>query len=174
MTTTATRTHSTTVLSKPARVRKTPKVSKQLEITDATPAATADKAKKAKASAKVKTFKDLGTWQAAYDLALAVGRQVETFPVSEKALSIQITDTTVSICSNIAEAFNHRSLVEKDCFYESAQGLLTKLANQLLVAHGLGYINTAQHEDLARRGSLTHWILGKLQRINHEWANDRG
>jgi len=119
----------------------------------------------------VKTFRDLRTWQSAYDLAVAVYRQCETFPKHEQyGLVSQMTRAAVSVCSNIAEGFGRRTYKEKDQFFGHAHGSLTELENQLLIARGVGYINTAQYEDLARRSDSTHWMLLKLQKINREWA----
>lgn len=122
----------------------------------------------------VKTFRDLGTWQVARDLAVAAHRLTELFPRDEPVLSNQITETSVGICSNIAQAFTHRSFTEKECFFEAAQGLLIRLENEFLIAQCLAYINQAQLDDMTRRISNTHWILVKLQKINQEWAKNRG
>ena len=118
----------------------------------------------------VKTFRDLGTWKAAYDTAIAVCRQCETFPEQAQVLAGQIAETAADICSNIAQGFGQRAITEKDCYYEAAQGLITRLDNQLLIAQGVGYISQAQYDDLARRFNNTHWILLKLQKISREWA----
>ena len=119
----------------------------------------------------VKTFKDLKTWQAAYDLAIAVYRQCETFPKYEQyGLISQMTRAAVSVCSNVAEGFGRRSIKEKDRFFAMAHGSLTELENQLLIAKGVGYINEGQYDDIARRSNGTHWMLLGLQKANREWA----
>lgn len=119
----------------------------------------------------IKSFKDLRTWQSAYELAIAIYRQCESFPKHEQyGLTSQMTRAAVSICSNVAEAFGRRTFKEKDQFFGTAHGSLTELENQLLIARGVGYITTPQYEDLARRLNSTHWMLLKLQKINREWA----
>jgi len=121
----------------------------------------------------IKSFKDLKTWQAAYDLAIAVYRQCESFPRHEQyGLTSQMTRAAVSVCSNIAEGFGRRKSNDKGQFYTVANGSLTELENQLMIARGVGYINSAQYLDLARRCGLTHRMLNALQKINTEWGKN--
>jgi len=126
------------------------------------------------AKTPIKTFRDLKTWQSAYDLAIAIYRQCELFPKHEQyGLTSQMTRVAVSICSNVAEGFGRRSSKEKDHFFARAHGSLIELQNQLLIARGVGYITTSQYEDLSRRSNTTLWTLIGLQKANQAWAAKR-
>ena len=119
--------------------------------------------------APLKSFKDLGTWQLAHELAVAVYRQCELFPAQEgSVLTCQMTQASVSACSSIAESFSNRG-EEREKLFNSAQAALTRLENYLFIALDLGFMSKAQCDDLTRRVSNTHWALLKLQKINREW-----
>ena len=47
----------------------------------------------------------------------------------------------VSITSNVAEGFSRRTTKDKIQFYTMAQGSLTELQNQLLIARDLNYLD---------------------------------
>lgn len=124
-----------------------------------------------KTKAPIKSSKDLKTWQSACGLAIAVYRQCELFTKHEQyGLVSQMTRAAVTVCSNIAEGFDRRGAAGKGKFYAIADGSLTELENQLLIARGVGYITTEQYLDIAKRSEMTHRMLHALQRINMEWG----
>jgi four helix bundle protein len=117
----------------------------------------------------VRSFKDLGTWQLARELAVAVYRQCELFPQqAASVLSCQMAQASVAACSNIAESFGRRG-EEREQSFNTAQAALNRLENYLYIALDLGFLNKAQCDDLVRRGGNTRWALVKLQKINREW-----
>lgn len=121
------------------------------------------------AKAPIRSFKDLGTWQLARELAVAVYRQCELFPQqAASVLSCQMAQASVAACSNIAESFGRRG-EQREQSFNAAQAALNRLENYLCIALDLGFLNKAQCDDLTRRCSNTHWALVKLQKINREW-----
>lgn len=119
--------------------------------------------------APVKSFRDLGTWQLAQELAVAVYRQCELFPVpAGSVLSCQMTQAAVRACSNVAESFNVRGEA-RDKLFNAAHAALTRLDSYTSIALELGYLSRGQAADLDRRCGLTRWTLLKLQKINREW-----
>jgi four helix bundle protein len=117
----------------------------------------------------VKSFRDLGTWQLAQELAVAVYRQCELFPVpAGSVLSCQMTQAAVSACSNIAESFIVRGEA-RDKLFNSALASLTRLDSYNSIGLELGFLSRGQAADLDRRCGLTRWTLLKLQNINREW-----
>lgn len=114
-----------------------------------------------------RSFRDLRVWQTAYKLTLEVYKLTETFPKYEQyGLGNQMTRAAVSVCSNIAEGFGRKSVKEKDRFYSIANGSLTELENQLLVAHGVGYVSKVELKRIAEVCVTTHKQLNVLQKVN--------
>lgn len=114
-----------------------------------------------------RSFQDLRVWQAAYSLAIEIYKLCEIFPRHEQyALTSQMCRSAVSVCSNIAEGFGRRSTKEKDQFYSIANGSLTELENQILIAKGVNYIKKEQYEKIFEQCELTHRMLVTLQKVN--------
>ena len=114
-----------------------------------------------------KSFRDLRVWQSAYGLALEIYKVCSTFPKHEQyGLGSQMTRAAVSVCSNIAEGFGRRGAKEKDQFYSVANGSLTELENQLLIAHGVKYISKDTLQVAAAKCATTHKMLSTLQKVN--------
>jgi four helix bundle protein len=119
--------------------------------------------------APLKSFRDLGTWQLAHELAVAVYRQCELFPAQEgNVLTCQMTQASVAVCASIAESFSNRG-EERERLFNSAQAALTRLENYLFIALDLGLMGKAACDDLVRRCGNTRRALLKLQKINREW-----
>lgn len=113
------------------------------------------------------TFRDVKAWQKAYDLTLAVYEIVKIFPKDELyGLTSQIKRAAVSVPSNIAEGFGRRSGREKDQFYSIAHGSLTEVENQLLIAHGVGYITDEQYLKIEPFIIESHKTLYGLRKAN--------
>ena len=67
-----------------------------------------------------------------------------------------------SITSNIAEGFGRHSSKERLQFYFLAQGSLTELKNQILIAKDVGYLNKTDFDSLAEQANMTHRLLQGL------------
>ena len=90
---------------------------------------------------KITNFKQLNSWQQSHFLVLTIYKISSTFPKQEQfGLTNQIRRAAVSITSNIAEGFSRQSFKEKIQFYAIAQGSVTELQNQLLIARDVGFI----------------------------------
>lgn len=117
----------------------------------------------------VRTFRDLRVWQSAYDVSIMIYKMTATFPKHEQfGLSSQMQRSAVSVCSNIAEGFGRKGSKEKDQFYSMANGSLTELENQLLIAQGVGYIDKSELSDVYDTCEITHKMLVALQQANKQ------
>jgi four helix bundle protein len=87
------------------------------------------------------TFRDLIAWQKAMELAAAVYRSTQGFPVEEKyGLTSQLRRAAVSVASNIAEGKGRSSDRDLMHFLSCARGSLYEVQTQLELARVLGYI----------------------------------
>lgn len=112
---------------------------------------------------RIKSFTDLHAWQEGHKLVLMVYKITKFFPKEEIfGLVSQMRRCVVSITSNIAEGFSRQSYKEKVQFYSIAQGSLTELQNQLLVARDVGLLTKQQFEELASQSIKVHKIVNGL------------
>lgn len=116
-----------------------------------------------KESGKIRSFTDLDAWKEGHKLVLAIYKATKEFPKEELfGLTSQMRRCSVSITSNIAEGFSRRSFKEKVQFYSIAQGSVTELQNQLLIAKDIGYMNQEKFTDIAEQTIKTHKIINGL------------
>jgi four helix bundle protein len=109
---------------------------------------------------KIISFTQLDVWQAAHALRLRIYMLTQTFPSDERfALISQIRRASTSVGSNIAEGFSRRTSNDKAHFYAIAQGSLTEVQDQLILARDLHYINEVHFRELAEKSVLTHKLL---------------
>ena len=86
------------------------------------------------------THKDLDVWKKSIDLVVLVYKICEKFPTHEKyGLISQLQRAAVSVPSNIAEGAGRNSTKEYIRFLSIAQGSLSELETQLIIADKLGY-----------------------------------
>ena len=115
----------------------------------------------------IRSFRDLRVWQDAFKLSIGIYKICEGYPEHEKyALSSQMRRAAVSVCSNIAEGFGRRGTKEKDQFYGMANGSLTELENQILIAEGVGYISKEFSDKFMSQCGKVHRQLITLQKVN--------
>lgn len=111
----------------------------------------------------IKSFTDLDAWKEGHKLVLMVYSTTKSFPKEERfGLTMQKRRCVVSITSNIAEGFSRQSYKEKAQFYSVAQGSVTELQNQLLVAKDIGYIPADEFQKLADQSVKVHKIINGL------------
>ncbi len=79
----------------------------------------------------------------------------------------------VSITSNIAEGFGRQTYKEKVQFYYQAQGSLTELKNQLLVAKDINYLNVENFSKIISQANITHRILQGLIKKSKTFINHK-
>jgi four helix bundle protein len=118
---------------------------------------------------KVKTYRDLETWQKAMDLVEEIYKESRSFPKEETyGLTSQIRRAAVSIPSNIAEGQGRDSTVEFLRFLSIAYGSLCELGTQLIIAQRLAYLNQQAYERLedlvARVGRLIPGLANSLRK----------
>ena len=112
---------------------------------------------------KIKSFTDLNTWKEGHTLVIGVYKVTKNFPREEIfALTSQMRRCAVSITSNIAEGFSRRSYKEKLQFCAIAQGSVTELQNQLLIAKDVGFLDQEEFKKLADQTVIVHKIINGL------------
>jgi len=116
-----------------------------------------------KENQKITKFTDLRAWQEAHKLVLMVYRATRKFPKEELfALVSQMRRAAVSITSNIAEGFSRQSYKEKIQFYFMAQGSLTELHNQIIIAKDVSYVDQADYGEFESQCIVVHKIINGL------------
>ena len=111
----------------------------------------------------IRSFTDLNAWKEGHKLVLIIYDITKSFPKEEVfGLVSQMRRCAVSITSNIAEGFSRQSYKEKAQFYSIAQGSVTELQNQLLIARDIGLITKEKFQQLAIHSITVHKIINGL------------
>jgi four helix bundle protein len=105
---------------------------------------------------KIKSFADLYAWQEGHKLLLMLYKETEIFPSKE-----------IFGSSNIAEGFSRNSNKEKCQFYCMAQGSVTELQNQLLIARDVGYLAKDKFMEMAKQTVIVNKLISGLKRIKN-------
>lgn len=96
-------------------------------------------------------------------MVLMIYRVTKDFPEEELfGLVSQMRRCAVSATSNIAEGFSRQSYKEKTQFYSMAQGSLTELQNQLLVARDVGFLTEEKFQEIAKQAVNAHKLISGL------------
>lgn len=112
---------------------------------------------------KIRLFTDLKAWQEAHKLVLMIYLETKNFPREEIfGLVSQMRRCAVSITSNIAEGFSRQSYKEKIQFYSMAQGSLTELQNQLIIARDVGFMIKEKFQEIDEQSISVHKIISGL------------
>ncbi len=112
---------------------------------------------------KIESFRDLDAWKEGHKLVLAIYRITKDFPKEEIfGLVSQMRRCAVSITSNIAEGFSRQSYKEKVQFYSIAQGSVTELQNQLIIACDVGFITKEKFSEIIEQSVKVHKITNGL------------
>ena len=104
----------------------------------------------------------LEVWQRAIDLVVRIYKMTESFPKEEKfGLISQIRRAAVSIPANIAEGAARQSSKEFCYFLSNAQGSVSELATEIVIARRLGYVADSRYQsDYDELTSVGRMILG--------------
>jgi len=95
--------------------------------------------------AAARSFRDLLVWRKAHEFVLGVYAFTAGFPRGETyGLAAQMRRAAVSIPANIAEGFRRRGRVDKARFMNMAEGSVEESRYYLILAHDLGYGDTAK------------------------------
>ena len=90
----------------------------------------------------MKTHKDLNVWQESIKLVTLIYEKTKSFPKDESfSLTSQIKRSAISIPSNISEGAARESNKEFLRFLFIAQGSISELDTQLLIASNLNFIS---------------------------------
>jgi four helix bundle protein len=97
----------------------------------------------------IKRFEDLDVWKKSRILVRLVYSLTALSEFSkDRALTIQMRRTSISITSNIAEGFERDGNKEFINFLSIAKGSCGELRSQLFLAHDLNYLDTAQFSEI--------------------------
>ena len=112
---------------------------------------------------KIKSFRDLSSWQEAHKLVIMIYNITKNFPKQEMfGIISQMRRAAVSISSNIAEGFSRQTYKDKVQFYFMAQGSLTELQNQLLIAKDLRYLKEKDYNETINQSIKVQKLINGL------------
>lgn len=121
-----------------------------------------------KNKSKIRSFTDLYAWQEGHKLVLKIYRVTENFPNKETfGLTNQMRRASVSVTSNIAEGFSRNTVKDKVQFYSMAQGSLTELQNQLIIARDVKYLKKEDFDKIANQTITVHKLITGLKKIKN-------
>lgn len=117
---------------------------------------------------KISSFTDLLAWQKAHALAVNIYTATDDFPQKEQfGLTNQMRRAAVSVSSNIAEGFSRSTKADKQHFYIMAQGSLTELQSQLLIARDVKYLDVISCKELASQSTdVQKLVNGLIKALN--------
>ena len=112
-------------------------------------------------------FKNLTTWQKAYNLALEIYKTTKHFPKDEQyALTSQIRRAATSVSANISEGYERQHRKEYIQFLMIAKGSLGEMETFLLFSRDLGYINSEQYKDIDyKRKEVAKLLMGLIKSL---------
>jgi four helix bundle protein len=97
----------------------------------------------------LKDFRQLAVWEKPHRLTLAVYQATSNFPKDELfGLTSQVRRASASIPANIAEGCGRDGNSELARFLQIAMGSGSELEYHLLLAHDLGFIESAVYQQL--------------------------
>lgn len=108
---------------------------------------------------------ELKAWQEAMALIREVYQATASFPGFEQyGLASQLRRAATSVPSNVAEGVACESTKEFARFLSMAQGSLSELETQILIAEDLGYLPEATATSLLARTDTVFALIGGLIR----------
>lgn len=119
----------------------------------------------------VSNFTDLKAWKSGHNLVKYVYQITRKFPKTEDyGLTSQLRRAIVSVTSNIAEGFSRNMRGDKVQFYTIAQGSLTEVEDQILVAKDVGYLSVEDSAKIITRLRDTQKLISGLIRTARSWG----
>jgi four helix bundle protein len=114
----------------------------------------------------------LEVWERAVDFVVRVYKATETFPREERfGLTSQIRRAAVSVPANIAEGAARQSNKEFSYYLSNAQGSVSELATEILIARRLGYLNEQTYQsDNEELTSIGRMIFGLARSVKRRSA----
>lgn len=97
----------------------------------------------------IQSFEDLDSWQKAHELRKAILVLLPSLPqVYQYGLCAQLQRSSISVASNIAEGFGRSSFKEKLRYYSIAEGSLTEVKDQVILARDLRLFSEQDTESI--------------------------
>jgi four helix bundle protein len=111
--------------------------------------------------------KRLEVWKKAIELTVDVYKHSEKFPKTEiYGLTSQIRRAAVSIPSNVAEGAARQTRKEFINYLHIAQGSLSELDTQLVIANKLEYIPDIAYKDIEKKTeTISKMITGLIKSL---------
>jgi four helix bundle protein len=101
---------------------------------------------------KVMSYRDLKVWQKGIELVKMIYLLTRDFPKHETyGLTSQIQRSAVSVPSNMAEGQTRNSTAEFQRFLFIAQGSLSEVDTQIVIAQELDYLDKEKGQDVEAR-----------------------
>ena len=111
------------------------------------------------------THENLDVWKLSIELVMMVYKLTDKFPRKEQyILESQIKRSVISIPSNIAEGAARRYNKEFVHFLYNAQGSLSELDTQMVIATNLGFVDINTAKPLIKE--IRHKISGLIRYLN--------
>lgn len=101
---------------------------------------------------KVMSYRDLKVWQKGIEMVKTIYLLTRDFPKHETyGLTSQIQRSAVSVPSNVAEGQTRNSTADFQRFLFIAQGSLSEVDTQIVIAQELGYLKQEKGQDVEGR-----------------------
>ncbi len=114
-------------------------------------------------SEKIRNFTDMYAWKDGHRLVLMIYECTRKFPREEiYGLVSQMRRAAVSVTSNLAEGFGHRTMPDKAQFYTITAGSLSELHNQLIIVRDLALISDVDFNTIQEQLIRTHKLVNGL------------
>lgn len=113
----------------------------------------------------LKTYKELQVWQKAFELCKRIYQASAQFPPDERfGLIAQVRRAAVSVPSNIAEGYGRGTRRDYVRFLWIANGSLSEIETQLLLAKAMGYEPRAEFDEVVEQVAEVERMLKALIR----------
>jgi len=115
----------------------------------------------------IKPHKSLEVWKKAIDLTVDIYKLTETFPRTEVyGLTSQMRRAAVSVASNIAEGAGRQTKREFINYLHMAQGSLSELDTQLVIASRLEYLSLDIYKGIEDRiETISKMLTGLIKSL---------
>ncbi|MGD0755388.1 MAG: four helix bundle protein [Bacteroidales bacterium] len=122
----------------------------------------------------MKTHKDLNVWKESILLVTLIYEKTNSFPKDELfGLTSQIRRSAISIPSNISEGAARESNKEFIRFLFIAQGSVSELDTQLLIANNLNFLTNTDYAQIDERIISIRKMLAGLIKFRKGRTNEK-
>ena len=114
-----------------------------------------------------KRFEDLAIWERSVKLSIQIYKLFRS--LKDFGFKDQITRSSLSIPSNIAEGFERESNKEFIHFLQFAKGSCGELRTQLIIATRIGYLEKELGNDLVKEAEEISYMLNAFIKKKKEF-----